>query len=140
MTLKYEPPTTPARTTRGSPSPISVNSMTEKSPNSEIDLRSRLEVANLRDREVGVLRADAAGRLTDVDEAVLVAVGERPQQHAADDAENGGVGADAERERQDDGEGQSLDPDQGPRRVPEICDKFMGSSGLLLFTRRSRTL
>jgi hypothetical protein len=33
MTEKYEPPTTPARTTRGSPSPIMVKSMVEKSPN-----------------------------------------------------------------------------------------------------------
>ena len=33
ITSKYEPPTTPARTVRGSPSPSIVNSMVEKSPN-----------------------------------------------------------------------------------------------------------
>ena len=33
MTSKYDPPTTPARTTRGSPRPIMVNSIVEKSPN-----------------------------------------------------------------------------------------------------------
>ena len=32
MTSKYDPPTTPARTTRGSPSPTIVNSTVEKSP------------------------------------------------------------------------------------------------------------
>ena len=38
ITLKYEPPTTPARTWRGSPRPTIVNSITEKSPNSDSDL------------------------------------------------------------------------------------------------------
>jgi hypothetical protein len=32
MTVKYEPPTTPARTTRGSPRPTIVKPMVEKSP------------------------------------------------------------------------------------------------------------
>ena len=32
ITSKYDPPTTPARTVRGSPSPIIVNSIVEKSP------------------------------------------------------------------------------------------------------------
>jgi holo-[acyl-carrier protein] synthase len=35
MTSKYEPPTTPARTTRGSPRPTSVKSIVEKSPNAD---------------------------------------------------------------------------------------------------------
>ena len=34
------------------------------------------------------------------DELVAVAIGQRPQQHAVDDAEDRGVGADAERHRQ----------------------------------------
>ncbi len=37
MTSKYEPPTTPARTERGSPRPSIVNSIVEKSPNAESD-------------------------------------------------------------------------------------------------------
>ena len=77
-----------------------VNSMVEKSP--------RLQVAQLGDREMSVLQADALGGLVDVDQAVLVAVDERPEQHAPDDAEDGGVGADAEGQREDDGEGESL--------------------------------
>src|SRR3954469_20265232 len=35
ITSKYDPPTTPARTTRGSPRPTMVNSMVEKSPNAD---------------------------------------------------------------------------------------------------------
>ena len=46
--------------------------------------------------------------LADVDEPVFVAIDERPQEDAADDAEDGGVGADAERQRDDDGDGQTL--------------------------------
>ena len=46
MTVKYDPPTTPARTTRGSPSPTSVKGTTEKSPKSVTvvarDLKSRI--------------------------------------------------------------------------------------------------
>ena len=44
MTSKYEPPTTPALTTRGSPRPTSVKSIVEKSPNAAMvvarDLKS----------------------------------------------------------------------------------------------------
>ena len=63
------------------------------------------------------------GALADVDQAVLVAVDQRPQQHAADDAEDGGVGADAERQREDDGDGQALDPGQRPQREAEVGDE-----------------
>jgi hypothetical protein len=42
MTLKYEPLTTPARTTRGSPTPTIVKPIVEKSPNAATDFtRSR---------------------------------------------------------------------------------------------------
>ena len=59
--------------------------------------------------------------LADVDQAIFVAIDERPQQHAADDAEDRGVGADAERERHDDGGGQALGAQQraqGERGCP----------------------
>ncbi len=46
MTLKYDPPTTPERTTRGSPRPAIVNSTVEKSPSAPRvrtrDCRSRI--------------------------------------------------------------------------------------------------
>ena len=61
--------------------------------------------------------------LTDVDQPILVAVDQRPQQHAPDDAENRGIGANAERQRQDDGEGQALDPGQRSERKAEIGDQ-----------------
>ena len=52
MTSKYVPPTTPARTTRGSPRPIIVNSIVEKSPNA-LSVRTRA----LRSRSSGTENA-----------------------------------------------------------------------------------
>ena len=49
ITSKYEPPTTPARTTRGSPSPIIVNVIVEKSPN-DVSVLTR----PLRSRSSGI--------------------------------------------------------------------------------------
>src|SRR5882724_8846531 len=43
---------------------------------------------------------------------IFVAIDERAEQHAADDAEDGGIGADAERERDHDGGGQPFDAQQ----------------------------
>jgi hypothetical protein len=100
--LKYDPPTTPARTTRGSPSPTTVKGTTEKSPKSLSVVALALKSGS-RDRERHVVGAEPRRALPDIDEAILVAVGQRPQQDAADDAEDGGVGADAQRERDDDG-------------------------------------
>ncbi len=48
-----------------------------------------------------VIVADAQGALADVDQPVLVAVDERLEEHAAHQREDGGVGADAKRQRQD---------------------------------------
>jgi hypothetical protein len=42
-----------------------VNSMVEKSPNA-VSVLTRLQVAELRHRKLGVFYADAAGALTDV--------------------------------------------------------------------------
>ena len=97
-----------------------MNSMVEKSPNAISVVTRAAQVAELRDRKVGVLDADAARALADVDQAIFVAVDERPQQHAADDAEDRRVGADAERQGDDDGDGQALDPGQRPQRKPEV--------------------
>ena len=91
-------------------------------------LDARAQVVDLRDRERGVLGADARRALADVDQPILVAVDERPQQHAADDAEDGGVGADAERQRQDDGDGRPLTREQGSQRKPEVGEQAHGAS------------
>src|SRR4029079_15851061 len=46
--------------------------------------------------------------------------------HAAHDAEDRRVGADAERERDDDRDGESLDPQEGAQREAEIRQKAHG--------------
>ena len=76
--------------------------------------RARLEVVDLRHRERRVRGAEARRALADVDEPILAAIDERPQQHAADHAEDGGVGADAERECRHHGDGQ---PPGAPERA-----------------------
>ena len=45
---------------------------------------------------------------------------QRPQQHGVDDAEDGGVGADAEREHGDDRERERRGAEQDPEGVAEI--------------------
>ena len=77
---------------------------------------ARLDVVDFRHRERHVLGADAGRALADVDQAIFVAIDERTQQHAADDAEDRGVGADAERERHHDGGGETL-------RAPERAQR-----------------
>ena len=47
-------------------------------------------------------------------------VGQRPEDRAVDDREDGGVGADPERERQDRGGGTDARPSEKPEREPEI--------------------
>ena len=47
-----------------------------------------------------VFVADSRGALTDIDQPVLVAVDERFEEHSAHQREDGGVGADAKRQRQ----------------------------------------
>ena len=59
-------------------------------------------------------------RVAQVDEPVAVAVGQRLEQHAADDAEDRRVGADAERQREDDDGGEAGAVSQRAQRVPEI--------------------
>ena len=81
-----------------------VNSIVEKSPKALSECTRACRSLHLGDRERGVLHADPGRALADVDQAVLVAIGQRPQQHAPDHGEDGGVGADAEREREDDGD------------------------------------
>ncbi len=62
MTSKYEPPTTPARTTRGSPRPTIVKSIVEKSPKAVSVLTRARRSLDLRDRELGVLGCRCPGR------------------------------------------------------------------------------
>src|SRR5258708_32824615 len=66
------------------------------------------QILDLGHGEHSVLEVDAARALVDVDKPVLVAVDERPQQDAAYQGEDGGVGADAERQREHYGDRESL--------------------------------
>ena len=52
------------------------------------------------------------------DERARVAIGQRPQQHAVDDAEDGGVGADAERQRDNRRRRHARRPAQHAQREP----------------------
>src|SRR5262249_23528747 len=69
-----------------------------------------LKVLDLRDGEVCVLRAEASRGLPYIDEAVLIAVDQWPEEDTSHDAEDCGVGADPERQGQDDGNGKALRP------------------------------
>src|SRR6516162_2157255 len=68
---------------------------------------ARLEVVQFRYRERDVLGAEAGGTLADVDQLIFVAIDEGAEEHAPDDAENRGVGADTERERHHDRGGEA---------------------------------
>ena len=83
-------------------------------------LRARLEVVDLRNRKGDVLCAETWRVLADVDQTIFVAIDQRPQQHAADHAEDRGVGADAERERDHDRGGQALGPLQRAAGDPDV--------------------
>ena len=108
-----------------------VKPMVEKSPNALMDFDAAAQILDFGDGEVGVVDAEAAGALADIDEAVLVAIDERAQEHAADQAEDGGVGADAEREREDYGDRQPFGSGQGARW------RISGRSGNSQWRRRS---
>ena len=88
--------------------------------------RARLEVVDLRHRERRVLGAKAGRALADVDQAIFVAIDERTEEHLADDAEDRGVGADAERERYHHGEGQTLGAQERAPREPDVAPQCPG--------------
>ena len=83
ITSKYVPPTTPARTTRGSPRPTIVKPMVEKSPNA-LSVLTRAAGPASPARRTRRSRRRCRRALPDVDQPVFVAIDERPQQHAAD--------------------------------------------------------
>ena len=87
---------------------------------------ARLEVVDFGHRERRVLGADARRALADVDQAIFVAIDQRTEEHAADDAEDRGVGADAERERHHDGGGQALGAQERAQGEPHVPSKGLG--------------
>ncbi len=73
--------------------------------------------------ECCVFVAGTRGALADVDQPVLVAVDERLEEHAAHQREDGGVGADAKRQRQDHGNRKPLRPHERVERNSQIAKK-----------------
>jgi len=61
-------------------------------------------VIDFRDGEIGIVRADSRSTLAHVEQAIFVAIGQRPQQHATNYAEDRRVRADAQ--SQSDGYGE----------------------------------
>ncbi len=70
--------------------------------------RSRAQILDLGHGKAHVLDADPGPALAQVDQLVLTPVDQRPEQHAADDTEDRGVGADTEREGDHHRHGQAL--------------------------------
>src|SRR5262245_1685186 len=83
-------------------------------------LDPRPQILDLGNGEGGVFRWDAWRALADVYQPVFVTVDERLQQHAADDAENGGIGADPEGEREDDSDEQPFGAEQRTDGQPQF--------------------
>src|SRR5229473_982641 len=91
----------------------------ENSPN-ELSVLTCAQVLNFRHGEGDFPWADAGSALLDVNEALLVAIDERSQEHAAYQAEDSGVGADAQRQREHHGGCQSFAARQGPHSKSQV--------------------
>ncbi len=76
---------------------------------------ARLHILDFGDGEVDVFDADARCALANVDQAVFVAIDERAEEHAANHAEDGGVGADAQREGEYHGDGEAFGVREGAK-------------------------
>jgi hypothetical protein len=76
-----------------------------------------------RDAHVGDLIRPFRGE----DEPVRLRIGQRAQQHAVDDREDGGVGADAQRQRQHRDGGEAGAARELPRPVPQVLPQGVHS-------------
>src|SRR6202008_1123029 len=66
------------------------------------------EILEFGNGEVDLAHAEAGCGLLNIDQGVLVAIDQRPEKDAADQGKDGRVGADAQREGEDHGEGQTF--------------------------------
>ena len=83
--------------------------------------RARLPVViHLLRREADVVGDRVSLAVVQDDELVAVLVGQRPQQHAVDDAEDRRVGADAERHRHDDDESEARIAAEAAQAVADV--------------------
>jgi hypothetical protein len=67
-------------------------------------------------------------------DAIRRGVGERCEQHAVDEREDGGVGADAERERDNDGQADDRRTRDRSNGVPDVLAQFVEPAERLLIT------
>src|SRR5260370_37540939 len=84
---------------------------------------ARAQILNFWHREWDFPGGDARRALLDVDELLLVAIDERPKEHAAHQAENGGSGATTERQREHQDGCQSFSARQGSYSKPQVFHK-----------------
>jgi hypothetical protein len=70
-----------------------------------------------------VLISGAGGALADVNQPILVAVDERLEEHAAHQREDGRVGADSQRQRQDHGDRKSFRPRERVERNSQVINE-----------------
>src|SRR2546430_897970 len=91
-------------------------------------LRERAQVVEVRKGHAEV-HAPEPGR-HDLDEPVRSGVRQRLEQHGVDRAEDGGIGADAEREREHGDEREAGASREGADRVPEILEQGVHHSYL----------
>jgi hypothetical protein len=118
-------------------------------------MRGSVQIVHFRHREGHVLGADARPALSEIDQPIFIAIDERPEENAAHDAENGGIGADAERERDNDGGGETFGAQQRseadshlsterrtpiePPAVPHAPHRVARGRNVAKLTQRSQT-
>ena len=84
---------------------------------------TRAQILDFRHRERHVIRAHTWRALADIDEAALVAVDERTKEYAAHQGEDGGVGADAKREREHNGDSEPFRATERAQRNFQIVEE-----------------
>ena len=127
MTSKKLPVTMPAWTCTGSPAPMRLKVSDENSATAASDRAWLPDVHDLGDRERGVLLPGAGGRLLEVEQPVAALVRQRAEQHPAEHAEDRGIGADAECQGEDDGEGEARGVDERAQGVAHGCSWRSGT-------------
>ena len=91
------------------------------------------QIVNLRHGERGVVNAHAARSLADVNQPILVAIDERSQQHATDQAKDGGVGSDPECQGENHGNRKSFGArERTGREFSRSCTKVSMESIMIV--------
>ena len=86
-------------------------------------LNAGAQIVDLGNGKRGVFVADAKRALPDVDQPVLVTIDEGLEEDAADECEDGGVGADAERQGKDHNDRKPAGAQERVKRNSQIAEK-----------------